>query len=241
VLQMEKLMKDWITEGLLDFEYKKYILLAYLKHVEKHFEEVKLYPFMTDLIERYEDLKLLKSEKKHIKGRFPKEISRLDLNKLELIYRQIFENDELPAEIEELIDYAIPTMENTLGKGKDLHEAVTSTIAIDTVGIIPLYKEEGYLFMENGSRQLTEVFQFSMKKFILHNEQYRGIHFQWLDRMVRGVGDTFEQLKLKMIRSYKALPNPATFVVYSDQPLPLKETMVPMSKQLLLQTIIQMK
>lgn len=238
---MEKLRKDWITEGLLDFEYKKYILLAYLKHVEQHFDEDKLYPFMTDLIERYEDLQLLKSEKRSIKGEFPKEISRLDLNKLEIIYRKIYEDDELPEEVLELIDYAIPTMENTLGKGKELHDIVTSAIEIDTVGIIPLYKEEGYLFLENGSRQLTEVFQFRMKKFMLHNEQFRGIHFQWLDRLVRGVGDTFEHLKLKMIQTYKALPNPATFVIHSKKALPFEETMVPMSKQLLLQTITKMQ
>lgn len=238
---MNKLKKDWITEGLQDFEYKKYILLAYLKHVEEHFDETKLYPFMTDLIAHYEDLKLLKSEKKSIRQEFPKKISRIDLNKVELIYQRIYEDDELPASIEELIEYAIPTMENTLGKGKALYESVSSDLIIDTVGIIPLYKEEGYLFMENGSSKATEIFQFRIKKFILQNEQVRGVHFQWMDRIARGIGDTLEQVKLKLIQTYRNLPNPATFVIHSQSPLPLEETMLPMSKRLLLQTITQMK
>lgn len=238
---MERLNKDWITEGLQDFEYKKYILLAYLKHVEQHFAEEELYPFMSDLIERYEDLKLLNSEKRSIREEFPKRISRVDLNKLELIYKRIYEDDELPAEIEELINYAIPTMEQTLGKGKAVHEEVASALSIDTVGIIPLYKEEGYLFMENGHRNATEVFQYRLKKFILHNEQYRGIHFQWIDRLARGIGDTLESLKITLIKTYRALPNPATFVIHSQRPFPLEQTMLPMSKRLLLQTISQMK
>lgn len=238
---MERLNKDWITEGLQDFEYKKYILLAYLKHIEQHFADQELYPFMSDLIERYEDLKLLSSEKRSIKAEFPKRISRVDLNKLELIYKKIYEEDELPAEIEELINYAIPTMEHTLGKGKAVHEEVSSTLEIDTVGIIPLYKEEGYLFMENGGRSATEVFQYSLKKFILHNEQFRGIHFQWIDRFARGIGDTFESLKVSLIKTYRLLPNPATFVIHSQRPLPLEQTLLPMSKRLLLQTISQMK
>ena len=28
---MEKLSKDWLTQGLIDFEYKKYVLMAYLQ------------------------------------------------------------------------------------------------------------------------------------------------------------------------------------------------------------------
>lgn len=238
---MQKLKKDWMAEGLLDFEYKKYVLLAYLKHVETHFNEVKLYPFMSDLIERYEDLKLLKSEKRSIKSEFPRNISRIDLSKLEIIYQQVFENDELPAEIEELIDYAIPIMERTLGRGKEVHEEVSNDLKIDTVGIVPLYKDEGYLFMENGNKGLTEIFQFNVKKFIMLNEEYRGIHFQWIDRLVRGIGDTLEQIKLRLIQTYRVLPNPATFVVHSQKQLPMEETMLPMTKRLLLQTITSMK
>ena len=28
---MKNLEKDWLTQGLIDFEYKKYILLSYLQ------------------------------------------------------------------------------------------------------------------------------------------------------------------------------------------------------------------
>ena len=49
---MPKLSKDWITEKHIDFEYKKYVLLAYLQEVEKHFEMTSLYPAATYRIER---------------------------------------------------------------------------------------------------------------------------------------------------------------------------------------------
>jgi hypothetical protein len=42
---MEKLKENWLTEGLIDFEYKKYVLLAYLKSVKESFSRVELYPF----------------------------------------------------------------------------------------------------------------------------------------------------------------------------------------------------
>ena len=45
-----KLKENWLTEGLIDFEYKKYQLLAYLKRVKDSFNKVELYPFLSDLV-----------------------------------------------------------------------------------------------------------------------------------------------------------------------------------------------
>jgi hypothetical protein len=43
---MNQLNRDWLTQGLIDFEYKKYVLLGYLKTVKGSFSRVELYPFM---------------------------------------------------------------------------------------------------------------------------------------------------------------------------------------------------
>ncbi|WP_286747689.1 hypothetical protein [Roseivirga sp. UBA1976] len=237
---MTQLKKDWITDGLIDFEYKKYVLLAYLKHVEQNFDKTRLFPFLTELIEHYKDAKMLKDKKKTIRSEMPKEISRLDLSKLEIIYKELDEEKDLLKDIEEIVDYAIPTMERTLGKGKELHEWVESELKIDPIGIIPIYKDEGYVMLEVGDSKLTSVFQYQVKKFIMFNEQMRGVYFKFIDNIARGVGDTFEQIKLRLIKTYKTLPNPATFLIHGGLPLPLEETLIPMSKKLVLKTIHQL-
>ena len=50
---MKKLSPDWITEKHIDFEYKKYVLLAYLQEVNMNFEKTHLYPFLADLVDHY--------------------------------------------------------------------------------------------------------------------------------------------------------------------------------------------
>jgi hypothetical protein len=50
---MKKLEEDWLTKGLIDFEYKKYILLDYLQHIKEQFKERRLYPFLSDLVFHY--------------------------------------------------------------------------------------------------------------------------------------------------------------------------------------------
>ena len=39
---MKQLNPNWLTEGWVDFEYKKYLLLAYLQKVSIDFDERKL-------------------------------------------------------------------------------------------------------------------------------------------------------------------------------------------------------
>ena len=238
---MARLKKDWITDGLMDFEYKKYVLLAYLQHVKGNFDQSKLYPSLSDLLEHYQDVMLIKNKKKTIKSEFPKEISGLDLRKLEVIYRDLTENDELFAHLEEVVDFAIPTMKGTLEMGKELHEEVEEGLSIDPVGIIPLYKDEGYVFIATANSSTIDIFQYQVKKFIMHNEQFRGIYFNWIEKIRRSIAESFEQIKLRLIRTYQALPNPATFTVHSKCYYPMDETLIPISKKLVMQTVKQLQ
>ena len=60
---MPSLSTNWITEKHIDFEYKKYVLLAYLQHVSAHFTENKLYPDLSELITHYRNVLSLKENK----------------------------------------------------------------------------------------------------------------------------------------------------------------------------------
>ena len=53
---MKSLDKNWFADGIIDFEYKKYILLDYIQSVRKCFLQNKLYPAFSDLISNYRNL-----------------------------------------------------------------------------------------------------------------------------------------------------------------------------------------
>ena len=71
---MKQLSEDWLVEGHIDFEYKKYILLGYLRSIRNNFNLNKLYPFLSDLIFHYQNLVALKNKKKEYTDFFPKSI-----------------------------------------------------------------------------------------------------------------------------------------------------------------------
>lgn len=234
---MEKLSKDWITNGLIDFEYKKYVLLAYLQKVQGSFDEVKLYPALSDLLERYQDALSFQRRKNLMKSGFPKEISRIDLDQLKILYQEVVDDSELMSQLEEIIEYALPRMKDTLEIGKEIFEKVEVALKIEPIGIMPLYMDEGYLMIDLGNRKLTDIYQYKVSKFSYSGEGYKSVYFEFLETIKRGIGDTYEGLKLQLIKAYKTLPNPATFLINSPQLFPLKETVMPVTKRLVLQTV----
>lgn len=234
---MEQLKMDWLTDGLIDFEYKKYILLAYLKHVRENFDEQKLYPFMSDMVFHYQNLLTLKKNKSLIYENFPKSISRADFNKLEITYKRLVKDDDMMKEIEDIMEFATPRLKNALEEGREIYEFVERNVEFVPVGLTPIYINEGYLFIQQDVSADVNIYQYQLTIFEQANEKFRGVHTHFLKKEERTLGNTFEQIKLKLAKRFNALPNPATFAVVSKLFFPLPETLLPVAKRLLVQNI----
>ena len=144
---MDTLKHDWLTSGLIDFEYKKYVLLAYLKDTKKRFNNAQLYPFLSDLVFHYNNLMKVKTKKEVLYESFPKTISRVEFEKLKFNYIKIIEDDEVMKEMGDIIAYSLPLIKNTIKEGRELHEFVESNLEFSPVGVVPIYANEGYLFI----------------------------------------------------------------------------------------------
>jgi hypothetical protein len=234
---MEKLPNDWLTQGLIDFEYKKYVLLAYLQTVRSSFNRVELYPFLGDLVFHYRNLIAVKENQKLIRESFPKEISLEDFQKLELTYRQMIEDDAVMSELESIIEFAIPQIKDSLNEGSVIYEYVESKCEISPVGVTPLYANEGYLFVTQPPEKETSVYRYQVSIFNDSQEQLRSLNTQFVDRVEKSLVNTYESIKLDLIRKYQDMPNPATFLILSRMKFPLSETLMPVAKRLFVKHI----
>jgi hypothetical protein len=234
---MEKLSKDWLTQGLIDFEYKKYLLLAYLQTVKTSFGKVELYPFLADLVFHYRNLVSVKENKTLIRESFPKEISLEEFNKLELSYREMVEDDAIMTQLESIIEFAIPQIKGSLQEGTVIYELVESQCEISPVGVTPLYANEGYLFVTQPPEKETTVYRYQVSIFEDSKEQLRSLNTQFIENVNKNSLNTYERIKLDLIRKYKDLPNPAAFLVMSKMRFPFVETLMPVAKRLFVKHI----
>lgn len=234
---MKKLNPNWITEGLIDYEYKKYILLAYLQEVNQQFNEQKLYPFLSDLIFHYKNLLGIKKNKEVATNSFPKKMTKMDLEKFKFHYEKMIGDDKYMNEIENILEFAIPKMNQQLVDGKELYEFVENKLEIFPVGIVPLNVEIGYMLLRDGEKRNTRVYEFQITIFENQNEKFRGIKTDFLCTYQVSITNTFEKIKSDLIFKNRSIPNPATYAIESKIEFPLEETLLPIAKRRLVRYI----
>lgn len=147
---MKSLSETWFAEGRIDFELKKYTLLAYLQEVNKYFNENKLYPQLGDIIFHYNNIVAFRENKKYLQEHFPKKLTGIQMEKLQLLYQQLIEDDELMQELEDIIQYSAGQIKTMIHSGTEIYEFVEENINITPVGLLPLDTQEGYFFFKHG-------------------------------------------------------------------------------------------
>ena len=228
---MAELKQDWLTDGHIDFEYKKYMLLAYMQNVELEFDAKKLYPKFSELVEHYRNLEILKEQKKIALNNFPKEISKLDLEKFKIEYKTIVQDDELIREIDEIISFAIPEFRRKMSLGKELYEEVEDKVEIFPIGLLPLEIENGYFMLSDYMRRMINVYYYNITIFESALEKLRGIHTTLVNQYEMTISNTYQNIKYELIKDSRQMP--AMYALEFKESFPLTETMLPVAKRML--------
>lgn len=234
---MKTLSETWFADGYIDFELKKYTLLAYLQEIHQHFNQNKLYPQLADIIFHYNNLAAFRENKKYLQEQFPKKLTGMQIEKLQVLYEQMIGDDELMQELEEIINYATEEMKGAISSGTEIYEFVEDKLIIFPVGLIPLDSQEGYFFLSEGNYSDTRVYQYRLSFFEKHDEKYRSIRTEYIDSWARNLVNTYENIKAELIRVKTTLPNPAVYSIETELKFPVDETLLPIAKRSLVRYI----
>ena len=234
---MKTLSETWFADGYIDFELKKYTLLAYLQEVNKYFDQNMLYPQLSDIIFHYNKLVAFRENKKFLQEQFPKKLTGVQIEKLQVLYEQMIGDDDLMLELEEIINYSVSEMQTAITNATEIYEFVENKLVIFPVGLIPLDINEGYFFLNEGSYSSTRVYQYRLSFFEKHDEKYRSIRTEYVDTWERNMVNTYESIKSELIKSKIQFPNPAVYSIETELKFPVEETLLPIAKRSLVRYI----
>lgn len=238
---MKKLNDNWLTDGWVDFEFKKYLLLAYLQHVSGAFQKVELYPTLGDLVRHYRNLTGILEKKESISDKFPEKLEGFDATNFTLQFRKVIEDDEVMEAIAEIVQFALPKIRERLNEGKELYDYVENQCELAPVGVIPLYAREGYFFVSGHKGKDVQIHRYQITVFEHFNEQMRGIHSTLLTTIQKNLGESYENIKLNLTRTHRELPNPATFLISTKMSFPDEPTLIPVARRMLVQYVSRQK
>ncbi|SDX33545.1 hypothetical protein SAMN05444410_11397 [Hydrobacter penzbergensis] len=236
-MDMKTLSQTWFADGYIDFELKKYTLLAYLQEINGYFNQNKLYPQLADLIFHYNNLVAFRENKKYLQEQFPKKLTGIQIEKLQLLYESLVQDDELMQELEEIINYASSNMKRTITSATQIYEFVESTLTIEPIGIMPMDHTEGYFMLCEGACKNTWVYQYRLSIFEKHDEKYRSIKTEFVDVWQRNFVNSYQSIKAQLIKNRSDFPNPAVYSVETALTIPMEETLLPIAKRSLVKFI----
>ena len=233
---MATLSENWITENLIDFEYKKYVLLGYLQHVEEHFNEQKLYPDFAELIAHYRNLIALKNNTSALENSFKKNVKGIDYNTFSLVYENSI-TDESLIDLKQIIAFSEPLLANELHKGKNIFDFAEQHILTNHIGILPIYKTEGYFILYPYQAKQVLVYNYTFSKINLLQQEVYGLNCSYVSNYTISLAKPVDKIKSDIIDANPHLPNPAVYLFKANAELPNDETFLPIAKRLLYKSL----
>ncbi len=232
---MTKLTLKTFLAGTGDVEAAQYHVLEGLKAYYHEFSHNRLYPSLSELVELHRALVEIITSMNDIQGHLPHELKEVDLEEGKLIYQTQGMTDDELARAADLIVWALPKIQKAIDEGVDIYNFVDEHIQIEQVGILPMYREEGYWFVPEHRAALLHLLRYELSLFTSANERYRRLKTVNIGEIEQKfIRRSPESIKLQLIEQYHDLPNPATYMCETDLDFPYSETILPIAKRKLM-------
>jgi hypothetical protein len=232
---------DWLVNNPIDFEHKKYTLLAYFKKIDSLLEENKLYPTFIELSLHLASLQTLSKENvilytdKLFKS-YDDEVLLKEIKAKEL---PILSNEEFD-EVNKIIKYSTTKFYDYFNIFKSYW-----SIVYDSVTIIPkknkknLNSDRGYFFYIDKKTNKQYVWEYLIKKYTPElNEFYTDINLIFEgDKNSKSLTEIIEtDSHMESFIKKQSLP---IFNLKATDDYPLFETLLPLFKRKLLSYVLQ--
>lgn len=229
---MAQLTVETFIAGARDPELGQYTVLQGLQTHQSAFARTQLYPGLAELLRLHEQLKGILQEIETLERGFPRTIKEIDEADKRLVMESSLDDPAMMDRISSLIRWALPLIGGTIEEAMEIYNFVEDHIAIEDVGIMPVYRDEGYWFIPELRRSLLHLMRYEVSLFSAQGERYRTLKTRLLESLTEHhVCIPAETIKLSLIERYRDLPNPATYRCETDLDFPYAETMLPVAKR----------
>ena len=229
----------WLTEGVLDAEYKEYMLLAWLQKIRAELRNTKLYPALANVIRKHRELTMIQNSLEC--GASKGTVTGIDFARLQLLRKRLDSPSLVEEYLQDLISRSLPHLSSTMEEGKSLYDLIDSRIEFAPIGVQPLHVSEGYLLVTHGPSGRRELMAYRYTKSRIEHggDAFLELSLECVESRTLTLAETAEAVKLALIKKFRELPQPATFHAHMEWNIPVEHTLLPIARRRLLQEIAQ--
>lgn len=227
---MPELSIDLFAEAR-DTEAAQYRLLAAFQAVQTAFRETRIFPHLSRLVRLHRELTgFLDELDRH---EFRGDVRGIDWERGVLT----FENETPPLLAADLARWAMPQLTECLYEGRTLYDFVDEHTELRVVGLLPPYREEGFLILET-KKGVPMALRYRVSALSGPGHRYRVLHTTPAEAELDPIappGSWKESLRA----ANPDLPAPATLCLDVDLDFPVHETLLPVGKRKLLKWVVE--
>lgn len=134
----------WFVNSPLDFEHKKWLLLAYTQNIHKNFSNKVIFPYLNDVKFHLSNLEKWQITRELI---LKKELKGIDWEKLTLIY-DLPECSPEMEELQKIVDWSYPRLQKVEKIGRILWSEIENNLNVKYHGIWLNQDKEGDILIE---------------------------------------------------------------------------------------------
>ncbi len=238
---MKSLNIDSFVSAESDIEISQYRILSGLKEYRKEFNKNKLYPSLSELVFLSSQLEDILNKKDNYLFQFPKKNYNPGVKSKSSYFDVADQVDEYEDYVYELIEWALPLIKSLIDEAYVIYEFVEDFLSIREVGISPIYKDEGYIFIQNNREFVTQVHKYTNTIYSTENTPYHSLKTTFIEKVkILDPSNSPELLKDEVLKKLNDRPNFATFYCETDLDFPFEETIFPIAKRKLLTILTEL-
>lgn len=210
-MQKEILSDSWLTTNPIDFEYKKYLVLAYDQITNENLNKKKIYPSLTDVVDQ---LMYVNGFLKNMIAfeNSALEVDRIDWLKKQVIYKSKVCNNSFD-EIKEIAIFSKAILSDLYIKLKNLYDDVDGSIVITGNQYSIFDKYNGYIIMKYRNRK-DKIMEYQIYKTLIPEPTFH-----------------LKTSKVKQKEYYENRYNRNIFEIIVNEEYPVKETTIPVVRR----------
>ena len=235
---MDPLSLEDFTGAVDDVERTQYKILGGLQKAQEAFEQKRVYPHLGRLVKLHGSLLSILKQTENFRNPSTGRIAGVDWEEKTVTYEWPELEDTEMAVVEDLIRWALPHIQDAIEDGKEVYEHVEDNLALETVGIMPSYVQEGYLMVPHRDEGALHVLRYTLSMIEGEGETHRAlktVHCKTVSQ--ENVDIDPSSIKLQLLEERRDLPNPATYFSNIDFHVPYQETLLPVVKRRLVRRL----
>jgi hypothetical protein len=235
---MAPLSLEDFTGVVDDVERTQYNILGGLQRARKAFDQKRVYPHLGRLVKLHGALVSILKQTEDLRTSSTGRIAGIDWEKKAVTYEWPELEETEMAVVEDLIRWALPHIRDVIEAGTSVYEHVEDNLALETVGILPAYVQEGYLMVPQREEGALHVLRYTLSRIEGEGETHRALKTVHCKTIAQESVDVDpSSIKLQLLEERRDLPTPATYISNIDLHVPYRETLLPVVKRRLVRRL----